>query len=317
MLILKNIIYTKLYSLKWLFIYYFGPYETHWHHAPQYIPKKKVFLKGTPLKSIVFVGDFLGIGNKNLIIGNELHDFIKTADFFVGNFEGVIKKSNIPIAYKQHSTIKLLNKLNEYIPLNKTVFSLANNHTYDFEIQGFKDTVKILEEHGCHVFGLFDKPSINLSDNIQVTGFTTRFNNKNTTIKSFDNSINSYNTSLFNILYPHWGDEFELYPSLEQIEWVKKILSGWDAVIGHHPHVPQPVSLYKTDSKNKIAAYSIGNFTVSKNYKFLSFGIVLKLNIGKSENNCLEILSTEWEFIKILVKKDDVNVNIIEDCDIN
>lgn len=63
----------------------------------------------------------------------------------------------------------------------------------------------------------------------------------------------------------HWGMEFELYPRPEQIEVAHHIADlGVDAIIGHHPHVPQPVEYYRTarDPDRVVPIYySLGNLT--------------------------------------------------------
>ncbi|MCZ8116201.1 CapA family protein [Silanimonas sp.] len=63
----------------------------------------------------------------------------------------------------------------------------------------------------------------------------------------------------------HWGLEFELYPHPDQLRWAHRFAeAGADAVIGHHPHVPQPVEIYRPASDPSRAVpilYSLGNLT--------------------------------------------------------
>ncbi|MGE5173423.1 MAG: CapA family protein [Betaproteobacteria bacterium] len=55
----------------------------------------------------------------------------------------------------------------------------------------------------------------------------------------------------------HWGIEYEKTPTRKQREEAHQIIDwGADMIIGHHPHVMQGIEIYK----NKVIAYSLGNF---------------------------------------------------------
>ncbi|MYE64354.1 MAG: CapA family protein, partial [Acidimicrobiaceae bacterium] len=59
------------------------------------------------------------------------------------------------------------------------------------------------------------------------------------------------------IVAVHWGIERDTCPSNDQRLLARQLLdAGADAVIGHHPHVLQPVELVG----RKLVAYSLGNF---------------------------------------------------------
>ena len=63
----------------------------------------------------------------------------------------------------------------------------------------------------------------------------------------------------------HWGMEFEMYPRPEQLAVAHHIAElGADLIIGHHPHVLQPVEHYRTrrDVERFVPIYySLGNLT--------------------------------------------------------
>jgi poly-gamma-glutamate synthesis protein (capsule biosynthesis protein) len=69
----------------------------------------------------------------------------------------------------------------------------------------------------------------------------------------------------FTIVQLHWGLEFELYPRPEQLEVAHAIAErGADVIVGHHPHVLQPMELYRTrrDPDRLVPIwYSLGNLT--------------------------------------------------------
>jgi hypothetical protein len=55
----------------------------------------------------------------------------------------------------------------------------------------------------------------------------------------------------------HWGYEFSLLPFPADRAWTRRAFdAGVDCVIGHHPHVIQPIELFG----GKPVAYSLGNF---------------------------------------------------------
>lgn len=60
----------------------------------------------------------------------------------------------------------------------------------------------------------------------------------------------------------HWGIEYAPAPRPEDVDLAHKMLeAGATAIIGHHPHVLQPVETYRTqDQRNTVIVYSLGNF---------------------------------------------------------
>jgi poly-gamma-glutamate synthesis protein (capsule biosynthesis protein) len=48
------------------------------------------------------------------------------------------------------------------------------------------------------------------------------------------------------ILVLHWGAEWEFYPNPKQLEYAHKFAEmGIDAIIAQHPHVIQPIEIYR------------------------------------------------------------------------
>lgn len=65
------------------------------------------------------------------------------------------------------------------------------------------------------------------------------------------------------IVQLHWGTEMSRLPSPEQRETARQFLAaGADAVVGHHPHVLQPMEIVD----GKPIWYSLGNFTFSSEF---------------------------------------------------
>jgi poly-gamma-glutamate synthesis protein (capsule biosynthesis protein) len=60
----------------------------------------------------------------------------------------------------------------------------------------------------------------------------------------------------------HWGTEYAPAPRPEDVETAHKMLeAGASVIVGHHPHVLQPVETYRTaDGRDAVVFYSLGNF---------------------------------------------------------
>jgi len=68
----------------------------------------------------------------------------------------------------------------------------------------------------------------------------------------------------------HWGIEYATAPNPGDVDLAHEMLeAGAAAIIGHHPHVLQPIETYVThDKRNAVILYSLGNFlsNQSRNY---------------------------------------------------
>jgi len=60
----------------------------------------------------------------------------------------------------------------------------------------------------------------------------------------------------------HWGQENVYTPNDAQKTWAKQMAdAGIDVILGHHPHVIQPIEWIKGENGNEtLCAYSLGNF---------------------------------------------------------
>ncbi|MGA8731404.1 MAG: CapA family protein [Terracidiphilus sp.] len=69
----------------------------------------------------------------------------------------------------------------------------------------------------------------------------------------------------------HWGIEYATAPRPEDVELAHKMLdAGASVVVGHHPHVLQPVETYRTaDGRNTVIFYSLGNFLSNQSRSYV------------------------------------------------
>jgi poly-gamma-glutamate synthesis protein (capsule biosynthesis protein) len=59
----------------------------------------------------------------------------------------------------------------------------------------------------------------------------------------------------------HWGNEYQHLPTKRQRDLARALVAaGCDVILGHHPHVLQPVELLEAEGRTALVAYSLGNF---------------------------------------------------------
>lgn len=88
------------------------------------------------------------------------------------------------------------------------------------------------------------------------------------------------------IVSMHWGNEYEDYPNATQVNQAKFLAElGVDIIIGHHPHVIQPVDVIENDNKNTFVFYSLGNFLLNQKGIDRLVGMAVSLDIYKSKSS--------------------------------
>ncbi|MGD6871440.1 CapA family protein [Sutcliffiella horikoshii] len=82
----------------------------------------------------------------------------------------------------------------------------------------------------------------------------------------------------------HWGVEYILFPNSEQEELADFLAEiGVDIVIGHHPHVLQPMKFMdRPDGGKMFVVYSLGNFLSGQKDDYKDIGGILQLHVEKT-----------------------------------
>jgi poly-gamma-glutamate capsule biosynthesis protein CapA/YwtB (metallophosphatase superfamily) len=85
----------------------------------------------------------------------------------------------------------------------------------------------------------------------------------------------------------HFGNEYQRMPSDKQKQIAKDVVNfGADIILGHHPHVLQPMEWIETENGNKgFVAYSLGNFLSSQKSIYREIGGILTLTVHKEVSN--------------------------------
>jgi len=91
----------------------------------------------------------------------------------------------------------------------------------------------------------------------------------------------------FVVLSFHWGIENKQYthPEARRIAHAA-IDAGADVIIGHHPHVPQGIEVYK----DKVILYSLGNFIFGHNHDYWMDNILARITLSKEKIEKIEII---------------------------
>jgi poly-gamma-glutamate synthesis protein (capsule biosynthesis protein) len=187
-------------------------------------------------------------------------NFLKGADFISANLEGPITESKD--CEQKANSFKFSPGTVELIAQHGiNLVNLANNHTEDCGEVGFADTESYLSASKVNFFG-DPAPGKSYLEK-EINGKKIAFVGIDVTAHSHD--LEQYYNLIkklkeaddYVVINIHWGNEYHAEPSQAQRDVAHSLVdNGADLVVGHHPHVIQPVEIYH----NKAIFYSLGNF---------------------------------------------------------
>lgn len=198
------------------------------------------------------------------------------------------------------------------------VLQLANNHVLDDGEEGIANTLAILARDGitalgaygsaqaagrpnvtrlgdlavgwvAHTFSVNEKP---LPDGkpwmVDVTPFLVERAPDYSRIISQVDAARAAGCDIV-IVCLHWGAEWEFFPLPVQIDWAHAIAdAGADAIIGTHPHVIQPVEIYRPESDRRRRVpilYSLGNLTPTMGADYTTLSLVANLTLSRGRSD--------------------------------
>ena len=176
------------------------------------------------------------------------------------------------------------------------VVTMANNHIVDYGCQGVMSTIDILNGAGIKSCGAGENrrqacsPTFIDVNNVRIAfvGFSMTFPDE--FWATADTCGTCYPTedllarvisecerqADFTVASFHWGAEKHTEPRQYQINFGRRAIDfGADLVLGHHPHVLQGLELYK----NKLIAYSLGNYVFASYSNVARTSLILKTKI--------------------------------------
>ena len=236
-------------------------------------------------------------------IFNNISSDINEADLAIANFEGSVnsnrKLSGFPLFNFPKETIYSLKNV------GFDLLSTANNHALDTGLDGIAETISQINESGMKNFGTLaedgDKGIIVEKNGIKIglISFTDTLNGMDSLMRGKEYSVNTFaqdvksdiqnlkdNTDIV-IVYPHWGNEYQLVPNERQI-FLKEMLqeAGADIILGSHPHVLQRYEVEDKNNKKYFTIFSMGNALSNQRVENLKkpgvdTGALIKLVIEK------------------------------------
>lgn len=274
---------------------------------------------------IAFVGDIMldrGVKQKVEKEGGGDYNFVFAAirrdleryDFIIGNLEGPV--SNIGIDKKNLYSFRMNPKIISVMKeVGFTTVSVANNHMGDWGIEAMEDTFYNLEKGGIKVIGggnnLDDaiKPKILEKNGVSIAILAfSQFGNRDygatdenpgiaiiseTNLRKGIDLVRE-NSDIVVVNF-HFGDEYQEKQNSYQEKYAKMAIDfGADLVVGHHPHVVQPVEQYK----NTYIAYSLGNFVFDQYF-----------SLETMEGGLLEVIIEDKKISSVKMKKINMNDN--------
>lgn len=167
------------------------------------------------------------------------------------------------------------------------LFNLANNHSLNFGKEGLDQSREYLQKNLLDYFGdplnSGDISTIKEIRDIKI-GFVGYNEFSNTNINKIITEIKNLRKSVdFLVVYTHWGTEYQTNFSKSQQGKARQFIdAGADVVLGSHPHVIQPIEIYK----NKAIFYSLGNFLFDQTFsQKTQQGLGVGIDFGKSQIN--------------------------------
>lgn len=200
-----------------------------------------------------------------------------------------------------------------YVPLlkanNNTVASLANNHAFDYGIEGMRDTVSNLKDQGITPMGAGENEDeahqavtqdingrkitvLNYMDSNNFAEYSYDVmpyaNGSNPGYSAYDSDdakkqIEENNDSDLIIAYLHFGNEYSNSPNEDQVRIAHELIDyGADVVLGSHPHVTQGIEMYN----GKPIFYSLGNFIFDQSNPATHSAYFVQIDLVGDKGEC-------------------------------
>ena len=227
---------------------------------------------------LFFAGDFCSKPSTSKItVSEDLKALIKSCDFKVVNFEVPLKPDTVQLPVQKRERFYQHDDTPDFLKnLGFNLFTIANNHAFDWGDEGFRKTkvafkeasfgagtyeeanqVKVVEKNGVKIgflalsfaayTGVFD-------DVMKREGLGCAYIND---LKVNHIIIEAKKIVDYLFILPHDGIEYIDIPMPETIARYRDFIDyGADGVVGTHPHCPQGWEEYK----GKPIFYSLGNF---------------------------------------------------------
>jgi len=259
--------------------------------------------------TIGLVGD-LGLGRHITSTARSKNDFnwsfvgispwLIQNDFNLANLESPII-SQCPLGQTGTFTFCGDERFLPYLLDNKFIFTLANNHIFNYGQHGFSQTQDFLDSFSIPFYyshcqscptEFITKKINNISFGFLGYDFITNpsFDPQIIidTVKKYDSQVDWLIVSL------HWGNEYLPQAEKWRVDLAHQLVdAGADIIHGHHPHVWQGIE----DYQGKKIYYSLGNFVFDQSWSWeTSHTNIIRLTLSQDSIINEEITPIEIKF---------------------
>jgi poly-gamma-glutamate capsule biosynthesis protein CapA/YwtB (metallophosphatase superfamily) len=222
--------------------------------------------------------------NPNQLFPNSVRKLIKGSDILFGNYESTLTKHPDSSKDVSKGMVFAFRSPPEYAKLFSQVgfdvMSVANNHAMDFGSVGFQDTMINLNSAGIKAIGAKNQIVYSQVKKIPVAWIGFCFYDYCNKVQDIGKAKALVQEARQNakivIISMHVGaegsDALNVRNKTEffygenrgnSLQFARAMIdSGADLILGHGPHVPRAVEVYK----GKLIAYSLGNFLGYKTF---------------------------------------------------
>lgn len=254
-----------------------------------------------------------GEGYNYLPVFENLGSFVADADIAFINQETVMAYGDDPSSLSGYPMFNSPQKMGkDLLTEGFDVINIATNHMLDKLAEGLSNTIEFWKAQDCLMIGGyenaqdFDTMRILEKDGVSIAFLSYTYGTNGMTLSADSSIIIPYlndeditrqialakESADMVFVSCHWGTENIFTPNEEQQHYAQLIADcGADAIIGHHPHVIQPIEWLTGKNGNKtLCVYSLGNLIsgMANDYNmvggFITFDIVAKDGVFSIEN---------------------------------
>jgi poly-gamma-glutamate capsule biosynthesis protein CapA/YwtB (metallophosphatase superfamily) len=245
---------------------------------------------------------------------SEVKPYLESADLTFANQETMIggKELGLSTYPRFNSPYELAEALKES---GVDIVSIANNHTIDRGVQAVLNATNYYNKIGIQYTGGYaSKEDSQLIRTIKRNGISFSFlaytygtngipipEEQPYIVNLIDLPKISKDIELAKeisdvvVVSLHFGNEYQRMPSEEQKQIATAVIgAGADLILGHHPHVLQPMEWIETENGNKgFVVYSLGNFLSGQKSIYREIGGIFTLTVNKEVSNGLTSITLQ------------------------
>ena len=241
------------------------------------------------------------LGHFQDLLGSEVFSVINDSELFFGNFEcSLLPDAEWKSAGLERSMYAAPESSTDFFKdwNPDIILNVANNHFGQHGSAASDYTVDCLEKRGISCIGRNCHPlEIHAKERRLMAWGVTIVEDRYVDAGHFKSTSKDLIEDIgwvekqpddYWVVSIHWGNEYLTQPSDTQKRLASKLVEkGVDLILGHHPHVVQPVE----QTEGGIIVYSHGNFIFDQNFSLLTQqGLLVEIEVS---NEGIEVYKTE------------------------